>query len=364
MKKKIFWLVGEKSGDLHASYILKNLPEFYHYGIGGELMQKQGFSPIVEFEKFSIMGFWEIFKQIFFFLKMLKIIKKVLQKDKPDLVVLVDYPGLNLKIAKIAKELSLPVIYYISPKFWAWKEKRIFKLKKYTDLLLSILPFEKKYFEKEKINSIYVGNPISEEISYKLSKEEFAKKFNLDLNKKWIGYFPGSRNSEINRLLPIYQKVIKKFPEYENLVSKIKENENFKNFSQIIENYNYEMMKYCDFLIIKSGTTTLEAAYIGTPFILVFKASLISYLIAKSFVKIKYIGLPNLILDKEIVKEYIQNDANEENIVREIKENLKENSSQYLQMQNSFKEIKEILGKEKVSQKVADIIKNWLEKVK
>ena len=168
MSKKIFWLAGENSGDIHSAKILQKLNschnDIYNFGIGGNNMKKQNFHPIFPFDKFAVMGFVEVLKHIFFFAKVYRKIKSIFKNNKPDLVILVDYPGFNMKIAKLANSFKIPVLYFISPQFWAWKQKRIFQLKKFTDEIAYILPFEGEFFQKENIKATYVGHPIAEEI--------------------------------------------------------------------------------------------------------------------------------------------------------------------------------------------------------
>ena len=226
MKKvRIFWIAGENSGDLHASIVLKELKKRYNnienFGIGGEKMKSHSFRAIYPFERFSVMGFIEVIKHLAFFAGVEKRIKNIFKYIPPDLVVLIDYPGLNMRIAKLAKSYNIPVLYFIVPQFWAWKFKRIFKLQKYTDHIAYILPFEGKHFSKHNIDASFVGHPISEEISIKLSREEFAKKNDLDLNKKWLGFLPGSRNAELKNMLPEFVNAIDMFDsnKYEFLIS-------------------------------------------------------------------------------------------------------------------------------------------------
>src|SRR5690554_6068643 len=266
--KKIFWIAGEKSGDLHASDVLHKLNKlgsFYNYGIGGSLMEEAGFHSLFEFSRFNVMGFIEVIKDLGFFFKVEKEIKKILKRDKPALVILVDYPGLNLRIAKIAKQLGIKVLYYICPQFWAWKHKRVFKIKKYTDFVCCINPFESPLLDEYQIPNEYVGHPVAEQIKAELDKEEFADTFKLDSNKEWIGLFPGSREMEIERHLPIFLEVAQANPEREYLISIIDksmlpnlEQSNKSNNIKFITAYNYEIMKHSDFVVAKSGTTTLE----------------------------------------------------------------------------------------------------------
>lgn len=373
--KRVFWLAGEKSGDLHASNVLKVLktkhPNWFHYGIGGPMMQQLGFNTLYSFKRFSVMGFVEVVKHLNFFLKVEKRIEKEFVQNPPEVVVLVDYPGLNMRIAKIAKNLSIPVIYFISPQFWAWKKKRIFKLKEYTDHIAYILPFEGQYFEDLEIPATYVGHPIAEEISVKTSRDDFACEFNLDPDKIWLGFLPGSRDSEVKKILPQYLKCMTYYPaqKFEFILSKA-DSVNDYQFKKIlrkypsvhpiiIENNNYCLMKHSNIIIATSGTATLETAYLGTPVIIVYKANYLSYAIGKKIVKIKRIGLPNIILDKNLAPELIQNKANHQYINKAIK-NLLQNQVYYDDFQRSLKELHNLLGQKSAGQETARIIEDFV----
>ena len=375
LSQKIFWIAGENSGDLHASKVIyqlnKKSKNITHFGIGGKNMQNVGFNPIFPFERFSVMGFSEVIKHLFFFLKVEMKIKKNFKTNPPDLVVLTDYPGLNMRIAKMAYKSKIKVLYFICPQFWAWKHKRIFQLKKYTDYVAYILPFEEKYFKKENVKSSFVGHPISEEIEIRLTKKDFAKAYKLNPKKKWLGFLPGSRDTEIKKMLPECIKSIPFFDaeKYEFLISKAatvsdklfqktienSENQNIK----IIKNHNYEMMKYCDFLVVTSGTATLETAFLGTPFLIVYKTSKISFELGKRFIKIKRIGLPNIVLDKDIIPELIQDEANGKSIYNKTLEILN-SKEKYDKISDELKELHEILGSKSASKEVAKIIENLL----
>ncbi|MDP8221038.1 MAG: lipid-A-disaccharide synthase [Candidatus Stygibacter frigidus] len=371
MKKNIFWLVGEKSGDIHASCVLEYCnvthPDWYHFGVGGRLMEQQGFHSQFPFSRFNIMGFVEVIKHLRFFVGVEKKIEMILLKQKPDAVVLVDYPGLNMRIAKMAKSFKIPVIYYICPQFWAWKKHRIFQLRDYSDAIGYILPFEGDYFADSQIKATYTGHPISEEISITSTREDFGKKYDLDPECKWIAFFPGSRDNEIKKLLPVYLKTIKMLQPhgYQFLLSKadtITEslfNKYLNSFNisklKVIEGRNYEMMKHADFVCVKSGTTTLETAWLGTPFILCYKTNWLSFLIGRFFVKIKWIGLPNIILNKSVIPELIQQEANAGNISTKINYYLNDKSS-YDHMKKELHYLHELLGKKSASREVTKLI--------
>ncbi len=371
----IFWLVGESSGDLHAELAMKSLnqaiPNLTHIGIGGPRMQKQGLIPMFPFQRFAVMGFAEVLAHIFFFMGVQSKIRKLFAKNKPDLAILVDYPGLNMRIAKMADDYRVAVLYFICPQFWAWKHERVFQLKDTTRHVACILPFEKEMLDIHNISSSYVGHPIAEEISIELDREAFAKFFKLDPAKKWIGFFPGSRNAEIQTMLPIFLKTVSKWDpaKYEFLFSKsrsVNHNVYMECFSpadrkavKLIDGYNYEMMQHCDSLVCTSGTVTLEAAYIGTPMVICYKTSKVSYSIGKRFVRIRRIGLPNIILNQSLCPELIQDDLSPESIFSQTELILND------QVYNSFirtelQKLKGMLSDKKPSEELPPIVKELL----
>lgn len=369
----IFWIAGENSGDLHASYVIEALNQstynYQHTGIGGYQMQTKGLKALFPFNRFNVMGFTEVIKHLSFFRDVEKKIRKIFETQKPDLVVLVDYPGLNLRIAKMAYDFNIPVFYYISPQFWAWKHHRVKQLSDYTKKVACILPFEPELLHIHRVEAEYVGHPIVEEIKIDISKEDFYKNFNLDPQKKVISFFPGSRLNEVEKLLPIYLNTIKLMnqDQYQFMISRastIKEstfyelvNRHFNDISKlkIVSSNNYEMMKHSDFLVLKSGTSTLEAAYIGTPFVICYKANPLSYLIGKNIVKIKYIGLPNILLDQALIPELIQQDVNPKNIKSHIEKALN-NTNLYESQKKEMEQIKKILGNKTASTECAKLI--------
>jgi len=369
--KKIFWLAGEPSGDLHASFVINKLTSenIYHFGIGGKLMQAEGLETILPFEKFSVMGFVEVLKHLPFFLNAERMIMQTITEKKPDLVILIDYPGLNMRIAEKAKKIGFKVLYYITPQFWAWKKKRLWKLRKFTDHICNILPFESKYFKELYIDSTYVGHPIAEEIKVEQTKEEFAENFSLDMNKKWMGFLPGSRKNEIRKILPIFFKTasLMDSDKHEFIFSQADgtsdtffdyQEFNKSNF-HLFQCNNYEIMKHSDFLAVTSGTATIETAFLGTPFVIVYKVNPLSYEIGKRIIKIKRIGLPNIILDDDIIPEFIQKDVNPMNLFQII-EHFLNDYREYNKIVDKLKKLKTILGNKKASLETANIIRQML----
>lgn len=331
---RIFWLAGESSGDLHAALVMHSLnaslPEVIHTGIGGPKMQAEGLRTLFPFGRFAVMGFVEVLKHLSFFMKVQRRIRKHFLEARPDLVILVDYPGLNMRIANLADNLRIPVLYYICPQFWAWKHERVFKLKASVRHVACILPFEKDLLDIHNVTCSYVGHPIAEEITFELDRPAFAAFFGLDPNKKWLGFLPGSRDTEIARMLPVFLQSAALFParEYEFLFSKSRGVDHILYMSiigsvpnvraHIIDGYTYEMMRHADFLISTSGTATLEAGYIGTPLLIGYKASFLSYLIARHFIRVKRIGLPNIVLDDDVLPELVQNDLTPRRIYEKV----------------------------------------------
>lgn len=368
---KIFWLVGESSGDLHAELVMKALNDtfgnLHHIGIGGPRMQKQGLRAMYPFDRFAVMGFVEVLLHLPFFMKVQRDVRKLLIREKPDLAILVDYPGLNMRVADIADELRVPVLYFICPQFWAWKHERVFKLKASTRYVACILPFEEEMLSIHSVNCGYVGHPIAEEVSFQLDRAGFARFFGLDPTKKWIGFFPGSRNNEIKKMLPVFLKASEKWDskEYQMLFSKARSvnHHEYMSFAgktkniHLIDGYNYEMMKYCDLLVCTSGTVTLEAAYIGTPLVICYKASPLSYLIGRHFVRIKRIGLPNIVLDKDVLPELIQGEMTPTRIYQEG-DYILSDANHNAEIRVELFKLKAILSSKRPSQEMPKIVQH------
>ncbi len=373
----IFWLAGESSGDLHAALVMRALnkviPNLRHAGIGGARMQAEGLKPLYPFKRFAVMGFVEVIKHLFFFWKVEKGIKRYMYKVKPDLCILVDYPGLNMRIANIADHARVPVLYYICPQFWAWKHDRVFKLKSMTRHVACILPFEEEMLTIHSINCSYVGHPISEEITFELDRDGFADFWNLDKNKKWLGFFPGSRENEVKNMLDIFLKAAALFDpnEYEFLFSRALSVDHnlYMNIVSaypqlnihVIDGYTYEMMKYISFSVSTSGTATLECAYIGTPVVICYKASLLSYLIGRYFVRIKRIGLPNIILDMDLLPELVQNELSPQRIQQVVSQIL-EDEEKMQDIQIQLARLKTMLSQPKPSEVMPKLVLELLER--
>lgn len=362
---KYYIIAGEASGDLHGSNLMKGLiasdPQAEFKFWGGDLMAAQGGTLVKHYKETAVMGFVEVLMSLDKITKNLKLCKRDLLEYKPDILILIDYPGFNFRMAKFAKENNITVFYYISPKVWAWKESRVKYLKNDVDRLFIIFPFEIDYFKKWGINAIYNGNPLLDSVSghpvHKESIEEFRERNNLD-SRPVIGLLAGSRIMEINYLLPRMVRLEKFFPDYQFLlagapsVDKSVYEKHLKNSGiKLLFGETYGILKHSCATALASGTASLEAALLNAPQVVCYGGNEISYRIAKMLVKVKYISLVNLILDKPVVKELIQHDCTPEEISKELKKLL--SKGQREKLEKKYEKLRTILGGDGASVKVA-----------
>lgn len=324
---KYYIIAGEPSGDLHGSNLIKEIIRLDKKANircwGGDKMQSAGAILVKHYRDLAFMGFIEVIKNLPTIFKNLAFCKKDISDFKPDVVVLIDYPGFNLRMAKWIKQQEFKIVYYISPQVWAWKENRVKIIKNTVDKMLVILPFEKEFYKKWHYEVEYVGHPLIEVI------DEFNSNHNSKYSsssKNIIALLPGSRMQEIEKKLPIMLSVVKHFPAYEFIVAKAPSlpfvfyDEMLKEYPGVktMENKTYELLSVATAALVTSGTATLETALFKVPEIICYKGSSVSYQIAKRLIKIKFIGLVNLIMNKEVVKELIQDKLNEETLVAEL----------------------------------------------
>jgi lipid-A-disaccharide synthase len=331
---KYYIISGEASGDLHGSNLIKELRKLDGEASircwGGDLMEKAGATVVKHYRDLAFMGFAEVIQNLGTIFKNIRFCKQDISTFQPDVLILIDYPGFNLRIAAWAKQQGIKILYYISPQIWAWKENRIHGIKKNVDKMLVILPFEKEFYAKWNFNVEYVGHPLVEVIdAFKrtsISENSATDQFVRNEDSRIIALLPGSRKQEILKKLPVMLQVAKRFPHYQFVVAKAPGlSEDFydnlmveqKNVSAVL-NQTYELLSKSRAALVTSGTATLETALFGVPEVVCYKGNNISYQIAKRLIKIKYICLVNLIMDKEVVKELIQQEMNEENLVHEL----------------------------------------------
>ncbi|NNE16303.1 MAG: lipid-A-disaccharide synthase [Saprospiraceae bacterium] len=352
---KYFIIAGEPSGDNYGALLMDaltledNKAEFQF--VGGPKMKAESPNQLISIEDTAFMGFWEVLKNIFNIKQLFKSVKKSILEFKPDTLILIDYPGFNLRIVNWAYDQGIKITYYVSPQLWAWKKNRYKILRDKVDLFFVILPFEKKFFEQLNTPCQYFGHPLTELIPQQ----------NKNLKEvKQVGLFPGSRAQEVEKHLKIFSELAHFYPQYEFTVaglSHISEAIYRKHLKQSGKNLKlvfddpYQIMEESDVAITSSGTATLELVLFETPQIVVYATSQLSYLIGKNLIGLKYISLVNLILDKSVVTELIQQELNLANLKNKFEEIL--DISQREKMITAYRKIRKLLGDNHVSEKVA-----------
>jgi lipid-A-disaccharide synthase len=364
---KYYIIAGEASGDLHGSNLMKALykedPNAEIRFWGGDLMQNVGGTLVKHYRELSFMGFIEVVFNLKTILNNIKICKKDIQEFQPDVLIFIDYPGFNMRIAKWVKELGLKTHYYISPQIWAWKENRITDIKRDVDKMYVILPFEKDFYEKKHHYPVeFVGHPLIDAIENRVTVDEvsFRKEHNLD-EKPIIALLPGSRKQEITKMLSVMLSVVNDFPDYQFVIAGAPSQEysfyapflKTKN-SHFISNKTYDLLSISTAALVTSGTATLETALFKVPEVVCYKGSWASYQIAKRIVTLKYISLVNLIMDKEVVTELIQDNCTSKNIKKELQKLLEPNYRN--QVLENYNELEKQLGGSGASEKTAKLI--------
>ena len=377
-RKYTFMIVaGEASGDLHGSALVREMkklnPHISFIGIGGDNMEKEGVDLLYHINEMGVLGFGDVIKRFPFLQRVFHHIVAVMKDMRPDLIILIDYPGMNFKFAKAAQRLSVPVFYYIAPQVWAWGTGRLKKMSSLIDKMAVILPFEQDLFTSAGIDAQFVGHPLIESFGTNVSKTEFYRTNNLASGDTIIGLLPGSRVTEVKRLLPIMlqtaHELNRRHDHLKFFVARsagineeiyTKQANDLPNLKFVI-GQTYEIMHYANFLIVKSGTSTLESALAQTPFIIVYKVDPFSYYIGKILVKIKNIGLVNVIAGKPIVPEFIQNDCTVARMLPTI-ETLLFNDAERNKMTAELVQIKSMLGTRGASTRAAELALATLKK--
>jgi lipid-A-disaccharide synthase len=369
---KYYLVAGEASGDLHGANLIKALkerdPSAEFRFFGGDLMLAEGGTLVKHYADMSFMGFIEVIINLNTIFKNLNVCKADISAWQPDVLILIDFPGFNLKIADFAKKNNIPVCYYISPKVWAWNQKRVLKIKKSVDHLFCILPFEVDFYKKWGMEVDYVGNPLLDAIAAFEPDKNFFETYRLEPGKKIIALLPGSRKQEINYLLPDMINITDSFKNYQFVIAGAPSfNAGFyeqfltgKNIP-VLFNATYDLLSNAHAAIVASGTATLETALFHVPQVVVYKGNPISVGIARMVIKIRFISLVNLIMDTLVVKELIQQDCTPETIANEVA--LIVNNKNYREnMLSNYKELDELMGKPGASAKTAGLIIKYLTK--
>jgi lipid-A-disaccharide synthase len=360
-------IAGEASGDLHGSNLMKSLvekdPKANFRFWGGDLMAQTGGTLVKHYRELAFMGFAEVVLNLKTILNNIKFCKTDIENFNPDVIIFIDYPGFNMRIAKWAKERGYKTHYYISPQIWAWKESRIKAIQRDFDKLYVILPFEKDYFEKKHHFSVdFVGHPLIDAIQNRtvIDKATFLKENHLD-EKPIIAVLPGSRKQEISKMLEIMLSVVSDFPDYQFVIAGAPSQE-FSFYQQFLKGQNikflsnktYDLLSNSTAALVTSGTATLETALFKVPEVVCYKGGFISYQIAKRIITLKYISLVNLIMDEEVVTELIQEKCNNANLKIELTKLLNKNHREKLLQK--YDELEQKLGGLGASDKTASLI--------
>jgi lipid-A-disaccharide synthase len=359
VKKRVLILSGEASGDLHGARLVEAVtsldPNVHFYGMGGAQLAQAGVEIVVDSTQLAVVGLVEILSHFKPLWAAWKKIRNLIKHNPPDLLVLIDYPGFNLQMARLAKKHHIKVLYYISPQVWAWKKGRVKTIRRCVDKMLVIFPFEEKFYQQYQVNAEFVGHPLVDSIQPSLSKHQAQVAFNLAANQRVVGLLPGSRKGEIQRLMPVMMQAAarlkKQHPDLvfllplavsltpEDIAPYLDPNLPV----QIIQDQFNNVVQLCDAAIVASGTATLQTALLGTPMVVIYKTTASTYFLAKRVIKIPFISLCNIVAEKLVVKELIQQDANPDAISQEINQLLVNDQYTTLMRQN-LKAIKEKLG--------------------
>jgi len=357
---KYFILAGEKSGDLHGSNLIREIHQIDAKATiqawGGDEMQSAGCKLLIHHKDIAIMGLIGVLKNIVRLKRLFRTFENQLVDFKPDTIIFIDYGGFNLKAARIAKILGFHTQFYIAPKVWAWNYSRVKTIKKWIDELYVIFPFEQKLFESEGINTHYVGNPLMDELSNFREKENFISDNNI--TKPFIALLPGSRKQELSYLLPVFKQLKENLPQYHFVIAGVNE---FKNLIEetgipAVYEQTYPLLTSSQMAIVCSGTATLETALLNTPLVVVYKTDSIFYSLAKLVVKLKYISLVNIILDKLAIPELLQNEVNVSLISQHIECLFPENSIERITQLEDFKTLKKLVGEKGASNRAAQLM--------
>jgi lipid-A-disaccharide synthase len=368
--RKIYIISGERSGDLHASNLVSALKfidrTIKFRGMGGSFSEREGVELAVDYSEIALMGFLEVVLGFRKVLKYLKLIKEDIQSFQPDAIILVDYGGFNMKIASYAQTHGIPVHYYIPPKVWAWNQKRALKLKKITNYIYSILPFEPAFFKRFGMKVTYVGNPIRDEIKKFTPHEFFFQKNELSY-QPIIALLPGSRKQEVEAMLKPMIELVHEFSSLQFVIAGVANlDSKFYQAAQkvgikVVYDQTYDLLSHAVAAVVTSGTATLETALFRVPQVVVYRTSSISYSIAKRLIRVPYISLVNLIAEKEVVKELIQDDFSMKNLRMELNKILSNQLAKGAIFQG-YDSIEERLGNDHASENTARLILDTMKK--
>jgi len=364
----VFISAGEQSGDMHASSLMKELNRLSETplsfsGLGGEMMKAEGLEPMYHVKDLATVGFVDVLKKYSFFKKAIRDASDFIRLNSPEVVILVDYPGFNLRLAEeIRGFYKKKIIYYISPQLWAWHEKRVFKIKKYIDLMLVVFPFEVDFYSRYDVNAEFTGHPLVKRIDEYISSHPVKPR-----DKKTITILPGSRKDEVKNHMPVLIQTIKEIRKNIDVSINISIapglESAFNDFREELKDYNltgektYDLILNSDLVLAKAGTSTMECALLGTPYLIFYKTFPLNYYLLKPVVKIDKLGIVNILLGESVIKEFIQNDFTAGNLCSEALKLLRDIQYRQVMIEN-FRKVKNILGSKDASTEAAKLIIN------
>ena len=374
---RVMIVAGEASGDIYGAGLIRTVaaekPEVAFFGIGGLRMREAGCETLVDSADMAVVGLIEVLKHFKVIAAAFLKLKKILLNNPPDLLILIDYPGFNLRLAKVAKRAGVKVLYYISPQIWAWRQGRVHKIKRLVDQMAVILPFEVPFYEQAGVPVSFVGHPLADLVQVSLTREQAAASFDLDPSRLVVGLFPGSRRSEVSRLLPTILDAARLLHQRSptlQFVLPLASTLSHDDLAPWLDRCDlpititreriHDLIRACDAVISVSGTVTLEVALVGTPLVIIYKLSPLTYQLAKRLVKVEHIGLCNIVAAETVAPELIQDDATPQRIAAEIERLLDDQVNRAVRTR--LTRVHERLGGGGANQRMATIIQRFLQK--
>ena len=368
---KYYIIAGERSGDLHGSDLIRGIrkhdPDAQIRAWGGDMMQESGAEVVKHYRELAFMGFFEVVKDLPTILGFLSFCKKDIKNFQPDVVILIDYAGFNMRVAKFAKLNGFKTFYYISPKVWAWNQSRALKIKQFVDKMFVIFPFEKDFFKQYNYEVEYVGNPLFDAIANFTPHENFRKSARLG-QKPIIALLPGSRKQEVETMLGLMMSQVYEFPDYQFVIGAVSNlpKELYARWQsifpvKIVVDEAYNLLSVADAALVTSGTATLETALFDVPQVVCYKGGWAAYQVFKRVIRVPFVSLVNLIADREVVKELLQYNLTKENLTQELTKITTNQTTRQNQL-DGYLEIKNILGDEGASERVGKLMVKELRK--
>ena len=378
--EKILIIAGEASGDLHGAHLVEQLhnldPSIHCYGVGGDAMEAAGVRLLGHISDMAVVGLTEVASKAGPILSVYRRLKKTLVNEKPHLVILIDYPEFNLFLAGAIKKLNIPIVYFISPQIWAWRRGRVRKIARLIDRMIVIFPFEKDFYEKAGVEADFVGNPLLDAVRFRFSPQEAVGHFNLAPQVPTIGLLPGSRMGEIRRHLPVFLKaipLIQRQIQPVQFILPVASGIDRKHIAalcagagdtiRIVRNDVYDVMNIADFLLVASGTATVEAAIVGTPMAIIYQVSPITAWLARLLIKTQNVGMVNIIANKTIVPELLQHDFTPEAVAGVATKYLLNKTARDT-MKRELQGVRRLLGEPGAAQRAAQSVYTFLHQIK